>query len=259
MSSVRLRSVELGSGRPKVCVSLLGTTVEAMAAAANDLVVDELDLVEVRLDHIAGSATENSLVVDSLRAVRAVLPEGIPIIATFRSEREGGVQAATAEGYVAVVEAATGFADAVDIELTTPRADLDRLVAQAKAAGVVVIISNHDFEATPSKTEIVERLLMEQALGADIVKVAAMPLIAADVITLLAATDEFVTRHATVPTITMSMGGLGAISRIAGETFGSCLTFGFVGAPSAPGQLGAGELRAMLERLHLAEAPAAEN
>ncbi|CAN5355831.1 type I 3-dehydroquinate dehydratase [soil metagenome] len=259
MSSVRLRSVELGSGRPKVCVSLLGTTVDEMVAAVNDLVIDELDLVEVRLDHVAGSATDVSLVADSLRAVRAVLADGIPIIATFRSEREGGVQPITPEGYVAVIETATGLSDAIDIELTTPRPDLDTLVAQAKATGVAVIISNHDFEATPSKTEIVERLLMEQALGADIVKVAAMPLVAADVITLLAATDEFVTRHATVPTITMSMGGLGAISRIAGETFGSCLTFGFVGAPSAPGQLGAGELRAMLERLHRAEALAAES
>lgn len=260
MSSVRLRSVELGAGRTKVCVSLLGSTVAKLTAATDDLVATPLDraavdLVEVRLDHVVGSATDIAIIGESLRAVRAALGEDIPLIATFRSAHEGGVQPASAEQYAAAVETAigAGVADAIDIELTTPRATLDSLVALAKAAGLAVIISNHDFEGTPSTTEIVERLLMEQALGADIVKVAAMPIVAADVIALLAATDEFVTRHATVPAITMSMGSLGAISRLAGETFGSCLSFGFVGAPSAPGQLGATELRAMLERLHAAD------
>jgi 3-dehydroquinate dehydratase-1 len=53
-----------------------------------------------------------------------------------------------------------------------------------------------------------------------------------------------------VPAVTMSMGPLGAVSRVAGETFGSCLTFGTVGESSAPGQLDAAGLRATLELLH---------
>ncbi len=41
-----------------------------------------------------------------------------------------------------------------------------------------------------------------------------------------------------VPLITMSMGPLGAVSRLAGQVFGSCATFATLGdAGSAPGQL----------------------
>jgi 3-dehydroquinate dehydratase I len=48
----------------------------------------------------------------------------------------------------------------------------------------------------------------------------------------------------------MAMGPLGAVTRLAGETFGSVLTFGTVGAASAPGQLDAVRLRAALDLLH---------
>lgn len=252
MRSVHLRSVELGSGRPKVCVSLLGTTVEGMTSAVAALSPAELDIVELRLDHVDGLAGDVGLVAETVRAVRTALSDDIPLIATFRSEREGGVQPISADQYVAVVETviSTGLVDAIDIEQFTPRVDLDLLVSLSKASGIAVIMSNHDFEATPSAVEIVERLLMQQALGADVVKIAVTPLTPADVVTLLAATDEFVSKHASVPTITMSMGPLGVISRVAGETFGSALSFGYVGKPGAPGQLEAGILRGMLEELH---------
>ncbi len=39
------------------------------------------------------------------------------------------------------------------------------------------------------------------------------------------------------PLITMAMGGLGAVTRMSGEIFGSNLTFGTLGEASAPGQL----------------------
>ena len=49
---------------------------------------------------------------------------------------------------------------------------------------------------------------------------------------------------------TMSMSATGVISRVCGEVFGSALTFGAVGKASAPGQMGAGELKEMLTTLH---------
>ena len=45
-------------------------------------------------------------------------------------------------------------------------------------------------------------------------------------------------QHADRPIITMSMASNGMISRLSGEVFGSCLTFGAVGKASAPGQNG---------------------
>ena len=53
-----------------------------------------------------------------------------------------------------------------------------------------------------------------------------------------------------MPVVTMSMGGLGAVSRVSGAVFGSALTFATAGgAPSAPGQLPVERVRAMLELL----------
>ncbi|MNN87342.1 3-dehydroquinate dehydratase [compost metagenome] len=57
-------------------------------------------------------------------------------------------------------------------------------------------------------------------------------------------------QYADRPIITMSMAGYGVVSRLAGEIFGSALTFGAAQKPSAPGQVAAAELRKVLELLH---------
>ena len=52
------------------------------------------------------------------------------------------------------------------------------------------------------------------------------------------------------PLVSMSMGNLGSMSRIAGENFGSSITFATVGEASAPGQFPIKELRMMMSALH---------
>ena len=46
------------------------------------------------------------------------------------------------------------------------------------------------------------------------------------------------------------MGPLGVMTRVCGEAFGSCLTFGTAGQVSAPGQIDARRLRTVLEIIH---------
>ena len=65
-----------------------------------------------------------------------------------------------------------------------------------------------------------------QDMGADIPKWLLCHRPKKDVLTLLSATEEMASNYADRPIITMSMAGLGSISRIACEAFGSCLTFG---------------------------------
>ena len=48
----------------------------------------------------------------------------------------------------------------------------------------------------------------------------------------------------------MSKGSLGVITRIAGEVFGSSMTFGAVGQVSAPGQIPVEKLQAAMDILH---------
>ena len=105
-------------------------------------------------------------------------------------------------------------------------------------------------ELVKAKDEIINRLCKMQDLGADLPKIAVMPNTSEDVVTLLAATEEMSTKHANRPIITMSMGGLGLVSRLAGETFGSALTFGAAKAASAPGQISVDKLATILEVMH---------
>ena len=124
------------------------------------------------------------------------------------------------------------------------------IIEAAHASGVKVVASNHDFDKTPEKEELVRRLCRMQELGADIPKIAVMPQNKKDVLTLLAATEEMASEHADRPIITMSMAGTGLVSRLCGEVFGSALTFGAVGKASAPGQMNAADLNTVLNLIH---------
>ena len=52
------------------------------------------------------------------------------------------------------------------------------------------------------------------------------------------------------PVITMSMGKMGMISRLCGESFGSAITFAAHKKASAPGQMEMHEVADILERMH---------
>jgi len=103
-------------------------------------------------------------------------------------------------------------------------------------------MSNHDFEKVPAKDVIEFRLKKMAEMGADVPKLACMPHSAGDVLTLLEATNE-VNNEIPNPLITMAMGDIGKVTRVAGQTFGSNLSFGAVGKTSAPGQLSIDDLR----------------
>lgn len=252
-----LRSVTLGDGRPAVCVPLVERATEALVSSAAALALlprGVVDVAELRLDHLTAVA-DLDRVREAVRAVRSELAPGVPLIATFRTKQEGGERDITPDAYGELIAAVAGLgpdegADAVDVEMYTQPDVRERAVDAAHAASLAVVMSSHDFTATPSRAEIVSRLVEQQEHGADVVKLAAMPRSAADVLTVLAATEEFRSGPGLVPAITMSMGPLGVLSRLAGETVGSCLTFGTVGAASAPGQVDARALGAALDLLH---------
>jgi 3-dehydroquinate dehydratase-1 len=96
------------------------------------------------------------------------------------------------------------------------------------------------------------RMLLEQmgAGGADVVKLAVMPQNHSDVLALLTETNRFHETYPNQPLVTMSMGAIGCVSRVVGEAFGSCITFGAQGRASAPGQLPADRLSEVLTVLH---------
>lgn len=250
MKTIQLRNVTIGSGVPKVIVPIVAVTSEAIISKAKELAQLPLDVVEWRADFYE-DVFHLDKVLETLRNLRTVLGE-IPILFTFRTKQEGGEKEIGMTEYTALnkLAARSGCVDAVDVEVFFDDAVVKENIEEIHSAGVIVVGSNHDFNNTPSKDDLLYRLRKMQEMGADIPKIAVMPQNKCDVLTLLSATEEMFSQYADRPIITMSMSALGVISRICGETFGSSMTFGAVGQVSAPGQIPVEQLNAVLGIVH---------
>ena len=250
MNTVKIRNLEIGTGAPKVIVPIVGKTREGILAKGQELASIPLHVVEWRVDFYE-DVFQIPQVLETLKGLRAALGE-TPILFTFRTLKEGGEKEISMEDYTALNKAVaeSGDADAIDVEIFSGDQVVLENIANIHAAGKVVVGSNHDFHKTPSQADLVYRLRKMQDMGADIPKIAVMPQNKADVLTLLAATEEMYRCYADRPIITMSMSATGVISRLCGEVFGSSMTFGAVGQVSAPGQIPVEQLNAATEIIH---------
>lgn len=250
MNTLKVRNLEIGAGIPAVCIPNVGRTREEIISLTGKYTQMHMDLMEWRADWFE-DVENTEKVKDVLEEIRKTLGN-TPLLFTFRTEREGGARKMDKEAYRSLNKAvaATGMADLVDVELFTGDEIVTDLIGFIHQCKGKVVASNHDFGGTPSRSDIIYRLRRMQDMGADIPKIAVMPQNKKDVLTLLAATEEMASCYADRPIITMSMSGLGSISRIAGEVFGSCLTFGSGEKASAPGQIDAEELHGILQSIH---------
>lgn len=248
MKALIVKGVALGEGRPKICLPLTGRTEEELICQAEEAVKEIPDLLEWRADFFEKLEEE-----EAVGRICARLGERIgqiPLIFTVRTEREGGNFRGSCEAYVELLEKAAKHReiDLVDVELFRETSVMDKLIWKIKKMGKKVIASNHHFEGTPEQAVLEEILRKMEESPADIRKLAVMPRKAEEVLELLSATLQG-SRTGEKPLITMSMGKIGAVSRISGELFGSCVTFGTAGQSSAPGQIGIRELRSFLRTL----------
>ena len=251
MSCVTVRGCHIGEGRPKVILPIVECTEAAVLEKAAGFSALRADCVEWRLDHFADCSVPGA-VVRCLARMRVLLKDKL-LLVTFRTADEGGALALTHPEYIRLIHTIldTDCADLIDLEYFTAGADLPALIADCHTAGVKVICSSHDFHKTPPRAELVARMTAMQQAGADLPKLAVMPQCRQDVLELLAATAEMTEHHPETPIITMSMGALGAVSRLSGEAFGSAMTFANPGQASAPGQIPLDVVNAVLDALML--------
>lgn len=123
------------------------------------------------------------------------------------------------------------------------------LIDDAHKAGAKVVLSIHNMQSTPSNAQMIRWVERHIALGAEILKLAVMSHDSGDVIRLLQVTGRM-RQVSNRPLLIMAMGDIGAVSRIAGEAFGSNLAFGSQGNESASGQINVDVLHQVLKALH---------
>ena len=250
MKPLEIRNIRIGEGIPKICVPIVGKTKEEILGEAGKLSEVPADIAEWRADWYE-DVFDVEKVKEVLKELRAILNE-TPLLFTIRTAKEGGEKDITPEMYAMLnSEAAkTKDADLIDVEAFLDADLVPGLIEEIHRCHGKVIASNHDFEKTPKKDEIVRRLCAMQEAGADILKIAVMPQSKGDAMTLMEATVEMHEKYADRPIVSMSMGGIGGISRICGEMSGSAMTFGTAGKASAPGQMNARDLSKILKVLH---------
>lgn len=235
------------STRPAIIAPVTGETPHAVLAAAEATRSHPLDLIEWRADGL------DELTPDTITATARELRHALeaPLLLTVRTHTEGGSADIDDDTYAELVHAGirSGAAAYIDIEYRREPHIVAALTNAAHAAGVGTVISAHDFHATPPPAQLRELYDSLCSVRADVVKVAVMPTDARDVLRMLQVTLDIRDAHPDQALISIAMGPLGVITRIAAATFGSVATFAAVGEQSASGQLDVDTLRRVLDAI----------
>ena len=247
MSVQKAGNTTLQDGKVRICVPIAYEKEEEILSESVRIGQSvNADIAEWRIDwceYVSDSERRDAL----SEKIRENL-KGKPLLMTFRSAKEGGEREIAPQDYEALLEDVIDkrSADLIDIELSQGTACAKRLAAKAHEAGITVIMSKHDFEKTPKTPELIASMEQMLACGTDVCKIAVMPQSYADVAELLCATGTMKEKHPDALLITMSMGQKGCVSRLCGGCFGSVMSFGTIGKASAPGQVSADNLAAVL-------------
>ena len=247
---IAVRGEIIGGPRPLICLPLVAQEKMALCSEAKELAELQPDLLEWRVDAYA-EIGDVAGCLSTLHELRTIIGE-IPLIFTCRIDREGGMQKMTQESRLALITRAieSGHVDIVDIEMCNEREFLESIRASAKAVGVKLMLSYHNFAETPDENILAGKLAEAEKMGGDIAKIAAMPKDYNDVLTLLSVTNRARNGQVSIPMVTISMGLTGKISRLAGGLFGSDITFGVGRESSAPGQIPFDDLKTGMALLY---------
>lgn len=247
---IQIKNITIGEGLPKVCVSLTETTRDALYTEAKNVVEAQPDLIEWRADFyedlLSGEKTA-----ETLAGISDIIGQ-IPLIFTIRTKKEGGNCQISTKDYVNLnkMAAESRKTDLIDVEIFQIPEKTEDLIEEIHKSGAGVIASTHDFEKTDDRDTLLARFKEMNKTQADLLKMAVMPKEFDDVAAIMQVTSQMSKEFTEKPLISMAMNNLGSMSRIAGENFGSSVTFAAVGKPSAPGQFAIKELRMMMAALH---------
>lgn len=251
MKVVKIKNLEIGKNKPKIVVPIVGITEEEIITEANKLKLESFDMVEWRIDYFEHALDINKIEETLVKLRKIIL--NAPILFTFRTNNEGGEKIIDRETYELINRYVLNkkLVDIIDLELFMGSDIVSELVEVAHSNKIKVLVSNHDFDKTPTCDEIVSRFSEMDKLGADILKIAVMPNNKLDVLELIKATIITKECHTEKPIVSISMSQLGMISRFCGEVFESALTFGSVGKLSAPGQMNVKDLNNIMDLIHI--------
>ncbi|WP_115275994.1 type I 3-dehydroquinate dehydratase, partial [Streptococcus massiliensis] len=197
-----------------------------------------VDIIEWRADYLDR---------DTILAVAPAIFEkfsGRELIFTLRTTREGGHIDLTEEEYVALIKEVANLyqPDYIDFEYFVHKEIFEQMLEFPN-----LILSYHNFEETPENLmEIMSELT---SLTPKVVKISVMPHSEQDVLDLMNYTRGFKTLNPEQEYVTMSMGKLGRLTRLASDIMGSSWSFSSLDERTAPGQIALHDMKEICEVL----------
>ena len=217
---------------PRICIALGLPDLPTLLDHARREAEDGEVFLEFRLDFLDQPRSG----ADAVRGFLERFPDCI-ILATCRRHQNHGRFNGSIEEQLAILDLAVrNGAQAIDVEIETAEAAQERL--HALRGRTHVIVSYHNFEATPPMDTIVSRMMQVSADSYKIVTTARKP---SDNLRVLAAARALPRQHL----IVLAMGELGFPTRVLSPIFGGVYTYA---APmqvqgTAAGQVSARSLR----------------
>ncbi len=209
---------------------LIAGVITEMEALKLEL-IEKADILELRIDMFDIKEMEN---IEEIISRAKTLDK--PLLATIRSEREGGKRFIDDDTRYELFKKSIPFVDIIDIEISS-EALFERLRPLIAEENRLLIGSYHNFNETPEDPVIEEIFLRAKKKGSDIVKIAVTANDREDLIRMA----SFTIRHRNDNIITISMGEPGKASRLLFPVLGSMITYAALTDSSAPGQFSVDE------------------
>lgn len=205
--------------KPKIILVITDRETNAQIKALG------VDVLELRVDLFRKK--DLNYIQDQIKHRRQLK---LPLLLTVRNQKkEGASQDWSSERKCEILNMALPLVDMVDIELSSPL--LKEILSQARMLKKKIIVSMHDFKHTPAHLENIFKKAL--STRADIIKISAKANSFEDVFRMI----DFTRKHHKQGLITLSMGGLGSISRLILPAAGSLYTYTFLNKSTAPGQV----------------------
>jgi 3-dehydroquinate dehydratase len=223
----------LKQSSPLLVASLDGDDLAYLLEQARS---DRADVVEIRLD-VWGNFFREDMIEKMTRFKEKI---GLPMLVSFR----GGHP--FPPWWQPVHWRALTQAAMIDVEWN-PKYPWRDILKNVKKYNLALMISHHDYKETPSEKALTRIAKAAYSKKADVVKFATRLKTQEDIVTLLRVSERFVPKRLITM---MGMGPMGILSRLVAPLFNACFIYGFIGTPTASGQLPFRELQERIRTLY---------
>jgi 3-dehydroquinate dehydratase-1 len=210
----------LKQSKPLLVASLDGDDLPYLLEQARS---DRADVVEIRLD-VWGNFFREDMIEKMARFKEKI---GLPLLVSFR----GGHPFPS--WWQPVHWRALAHAAMIDVEWN-PKYPWRDILKNVKKFNLALMISHHDYKETPKEKVLFQLAKAAYGKKADVVKIATRIQKDQDIRTLIRVSEKFASKRLIT---VMGMGPWGTLSRLIAPLYHACLVYGYIGTPTASGQL----------------------